>query len=88
MVKRYDTHTMKPNAWYVMYADYEKLEKENERLNNLCEEVEDRLLLGQFLEKRLERKIEELEKYNCINRCINRNRGICSDCYNEVEVEE
>jgi len=74
--------------------EIEKLEKENERLNKLCEEVGDRLLLGVFEEKRLEKENRELKKYVCIHKCIHRNKGeyedkhyICPQCENEETSE-
>jgi len=59
MNNKIDEH---PDGYFVLYPEYEKLEKENERLNKLCEETEDRLLLGVFLEKRLEKENEDLKK--------------------------
>ena len=58
MVKRYGTHTIRPNAWYVIYMDYEKLEKENEQLK----EVNQKLL----------KEIDEL-KSSFIKSFINKN---------------
>jgi hypothetical protein len=40
----------------------EELQKENERLTKLCEEAEDRLLLGVYEERRLERENKRLRE--------------------------